>query len=298
MKHPRVEGRNEANCLTISQQHEALDAANATFQDRAPMSHMAFILLKEHEQAKASVIVEALKKRHPEQASLITEAPSEPGARPNDSFFLFAGQIVAILSIGAPLPYDADVVKRVTRTWADAPRAFESHRAHLAISIPGQQRNSLKVARVVTAVAGAVLETVQGGLGVLWNTSIAHPPSVWKEKSQHSFAPYPNFPMSLWLSMNPFQYESGVGVLTFGLAPFIGREVEFQGNGLDLSIAMNRVGGFSAYLLERGEAVKDGDTFGISDVERIHVHEASSDRFNGMPVFLATPLQGGARAAQ
>ncbi len=255
------------------------------------MSHMAFILLKEHEEAKASAIVEALKKRHPELTSIISEAPSKPGARPTDSFFLFGGQIVPILSIGAPLPHDANVIKRVTRTWADARRAFESHRAHLSISIPGKEKDSLKVARVVTAVAGAVLETVQSALGVLWNTSIAQPPSVWKDKSRHSFAPYPNFPMSLWLSINPFQFESGVGALTFGLAPFIGYEIEFEGIGLDVPIVINRVGGFSAYLLERGEAIKDGDTFGVSNAERMQVRRTRSARFGGMDVLLATPLQ-------
>ncbi len=262
------------------------------------MTHMAFILLKEHEQPTASAIVEALNKRHPELASIIHEAPSEHTAKPNDSFFLFGERLVAILSIGAPLPYDANVINRVKRVWADAPHAFESHKGHLSIYVPGKDNSSLETARIITAVAGAVLEVVQGALGVLWNTSIAQPASVWKEKSKCSFSPYPNFPMSLWFSINPFQYESGVGALTFGLTPFIGCELEIEGGDLNLAVVVNRAGGFSAYLLERGESIKDGDTFGVSDAERIEVRRALSTRFGGMPVLKAKPLQVSARAMQ
>jgi Domain of unknown function (DUF4261) len=260
------------------------------------MSHMAFILLREHEPPEPAAIIRALNKRHPELSSIIRESPPVAGGNPYNSIFLFGERLVAILSIGAPLPYDANVINRVKRVWGDAPEAFQSHRAHLSVSLLGKDR-SLEAARILTAVVGAILETVQGAMGVLWNTSIAQPASVWKEASTRSFDPYPDFPMSLWFNINPFQYEAGVGALTFGLAPFIGCEVEFEGGDLDLAVVVNRVAGLSAYLLEKGDAVKDGDTVGVSDAERIKVHRVNSRRFGGMPVLTAHPLQSSGRAA-
>ena len=88
--------------------------------------------------------------------------------------------------------------------------------------------------------------------------------------------------------MHPFQYKSGIGAVTLGLSQFVGREIEFEGKGLDVTTVLDRVMGLAVYLIERGALIADGDTVGVSETERMEVKYAASRRLAGIPVLLAT----------
>lgn len=74
------------------------------------------------------------------------------------------------------------------------------------------------------------------------------------------------------------------GAVTIGLSSFVGREIEFETGRLDPSAVLNNVAGLAAYLVEHGDVIKDGDTIGGSDGERIRVSHATSADFAGVPV--------------
>jgi hypothetical protein len=67
----------------------------------------------------------------------------------------------------------------------------------------------------------------------------------------------------------------------------VGREIELEGNGLDLEAVVTRVWGLAAYLIDRGAVIADGDTFGLSATERLKVRHAVSHRYPGLAVLLA-----------
>jgi hypothetical protein len=48
------------------------------------------------------------------------------------------------------------------------------------------------------------------------------------------------------------------------------------------------VAGLSAYLIEHGDVIKDGDTFGGSEAERITVRHATSVHIPGMQILRIT----------
>jgi hypothetical protein len=51
---------------------------------------------------------------------------------------------------------------------------------------------------------------------------------------------------------------------------------------------IDKVAGLAVYLVEHGDVVKDGDTFGGDERERLTVRYKDSDRFAGLPVFFCT----------
>ncbi|WIW44632.1 DUF4261 domain-containing protein [Bradyrhizobium sp. 62B] len=87
-----------------------------------------------------------------------------------------------------------------------------------------------------------------------------------------------------------FRFRSGakIGAVTIGLSAFVDREIEFVTAKLTLSGLFDKVAGLSAYLIEHGSVVKDGDTIGASASERIQVRYRNSDAFGGLPVFYCT----------
>jgi hypothetical protein len=136
----------------------------------------------------------------------------------------------------------------------------------------GEQSDSFRGIRVLTAVAGAIT--------VLYPDQAA----AWPELSALSFASYPNLPISLWVSQHSFSDEKtgGVGVLTQGLAAFVGRELELVATGLDLKTLLDRAFGLTTYLVQNGSVLKDGSMFGTSETERIAVNLRVSSR---LPVY-------------
>lgn len=58
---------------------------------------------------------------------------------------------------------------------------------------------------------------------------------------------------------------------TKGLAPFAGREIEFAPSTWAPMQMAGRVIGTALYLMQHGPVIKDGDTLGASERERLNV---------------------------
>lgn len=249
---------------------------------------VAFILLKDPAVPDITRLAEVLRAHHP---NLSVDVPEGEDSRSNfgtqgGSLLRFAGMMVSVMSVGAPLPRDEGLITRASASWPEAPAAFQQSTAHLIVAVMGQQDQPLATARVTTAVAGALVAVVPDALGVIWGGGVASPAQYWAEKSKSAFAPFPHSPSVLWVSMHPFRDErtGGVGVLTYGLNRFVEREVELIGAAADLRRLVELAGGLAGYLVEKGPVLKDGSTFGISETERMPVRLCTSERFPGLPV--------------
>lgn len=154
----------------------------------------------------------------------------------------------------------------------------------------GESESRLQRARVTTAVVGAVVATHPLCSGVLWDLTVANSSEVVADLSRLAFAPYPDFPSALWVSMHPFQDpgSSRVGVVTMGLRSFIGREIEMDGQATRFKDVLTTVRGLATYLMQDGVKINDGDTIGGSATERITVRFLESRRFQGLPVIAAS----------
>ena len=89
----------------------------------------------------------------------------------------------------------------------------------------------------------------------------------------------------LWLDGPPTpEGERTLAVVTTGLAPFVGREVEFMPAPLPPAVIAERTLGTITYLLGQGPVLKDGDSLGVSEAERIRAKYAAQGYKPGVPV--------------
>jgi hypothetical protein len=86
----------------------------------------------------------------------------------------------------------------------------------------------------------------------------------------------PHYPILLWIDIAPVRTASGMDAVTIGLSSFVGREIEFEVGRLNPSAVLSQVAGLASYLIEHGNVIKDGNTFGGSEAERIRVRHAVS----------------------
>jgi hypothetical protein len=91
-----------------------------------------------------------------------------------------------------------------------------------------------------------------------------------------------------------------LALVTTGLASFVGREIEWLPATLPPAVIAQRVYGVCQYLIVNGMVLKDGDTVGVSESERIRVHFAERGQ-RGAPVLQLTmevgPVAAGATPA-
>jgi hypothetical protein len=218
-----------------------------------------------------------------------------PVVVPEDSagqpLIVCGGKFVAVMSMPAPVPKDEDVQARAVATWPQVRESFQRHGAHLVVALMGEDSDPLEAARIVTAVLGGLLAVVPGCLGVVWGGRVAHPADRFLEMSRQAFEPYPAVPFMLWISVHPFRQGATFGAVTQGLSSFAGREIEFEG-GRDLSVVINKVAGLASYLIAHGDVIKDGQTFGANESERIKVQHAVSREYVGLPVLRVTAPAG------
>ncbi|WP_338306696.1 MULTISPECIES: DUF4261 domain-containing protein [Bradyrhizobium] len=235
-----------------------------------------------------SEVAEVLHARHPELATETMDDGRARQARANSPLIRCGKELVAVMSMPAPIPHDQGLWARAATTWPESKAVAARHRGHLVVSMLGKSEQPLVAARVTSAVIGALIATMPECCGVVWASRVARPTDLWREMSRDSFAPYPDYPFRLWIDILPFRSDAKIGAVTMGLSAFVGREIEFVTGELALPALFDKVAGLSVYLLEHGSVVKDGDTIGASASERIQVRHKNSDAFGGLPVFYCT----------
>jgi Domain of unknown function (DUF4261) len=247
-------------------------------------SFLALVLLEAFATPDMIALAEAIRARHPELPVEI-EGGSDESARRGSPLIRCGDELVAVMSMPAPIPEDPDLWSRASKIWPQAKAALAQHRGHLIVSLLGRDKPPLQTARLMTAVIGALIATMPQCRAVVWNGKVVRPVDLWLDLSTQSLAPFPDYPSSLWIDMLPFRSDVGIGAVTMGLSAFAEREIEFETRKLTLATLMEKVDGLSVYLVEHGRVVKDGDTFGRDASERFSVRYENSDRFGGLPVF-------------
>jgi hypothetical protein len=237
-------------------------------------------------------VAQAARDRYPDMPiDVISSEPQGPGSK-ESPLLRCDDEFVVVMNMPAPAPRQPGidgVWTRAALVWPQAIEARDRHRAHIIVATLAEGQNPLKEARILTAVIGGLLETVPLCSAVVWGPRVARPADHWKEQSRAAFAAYPNYPFLLWIDLLPTGTESGPEVITVGLSAFVGREIELVVGSRELREALNSVAGLCAYLIEQGDVIKDGDTFGGSAAERIEVRHATSAHVPGMPVLRITP---------
>ena len=210
------------------------------------------------------------------------------------------GVLLSVSLMEFPLPPDAyETAVRGNLNWPEARDVIARCRAHLLVAPLRPSRGShalaLQNAADLTRLCAALAE-VDGARAVLWtNGDVVMTPSriAWaaNELAQK------RIPLMSWMSVVPVlgpktdRGEQTFALLTTGLQPFVGREIEFPPSVMKPEEISKRVLPFAYMLMMRGTYVKDGETIGISADDFILVKERPQGQRRGIPVFSLSPKQ-------
>jgi hypothetical protein len=217
---------------------------------------------------KAGDLIAAIKKRLP-------GFESNPAfAKPDSIVGTMGRRLLAILLVNAPNPLSPnESFIRAAWWWPDVSTAVAKRKAHIIVNVGSSDDPREDYLTLAKAVA-AVMET-SPAIGVIWDSADAiWPRDMFMESLDRADT---NVPTSLFVSVKlgrdtNFPKKDGSAAwlgMTYGLRAFGLKEVEFrgyEGQPSELAALLLRV---AAYLLLKGDVIKDGETMGET-LERQH----------------------------
>jgi len=248
---------------------------------------LAMVLLETPATPDMVALSQAIRARHPELPAEL-DGEGAVNDRRESPTIRCGGELIAVMPMPAPIPDDFALWSRASTIWPQAKAVAARHRGHVIVSVISKNERPLVNARLTTAVIGALIATMPQCCAVVWNGKVARSADQWLELSSQSFAPFPDYPSSLWIDILPFRSKAGIGAVSMGLSAFAEREIQFESQKLPLETLLNKVDGLAVYLVEHGAVIKDGDTFGGDARERFSVRHKDSDQFEGLPVLFCS----------
>ncbi|AZZ92699.1 DUF4261 domain-containing protein [Hahella sp. KA22] len=186
--------------------------------------------------------------------------------------FTVRDSIVAIGIMPAPIPWsDLEGPCSTSCLWANAKEEISGHQYHLVVAVSSEALSSVEAAILLTQINAALLAVVQGAIGVFWShASLLIPRDVFIEFAL-SVLPEGS-PVPIWVDIRVGPGEQGASTgFTTGLAAFGMMEIEAIDAPESMADLKDRLTGLVDYLLQNGPVIKNGDTVGEDENERIKV---------------------------
>jgi hypothetical protein len=170
-----------------------------------------------------------------------------------------------------PIPWaDLEGPCATSVLWRDAAKVLKPHRAHLLVTIMfDDSRLPILKSKLLTQVTASVLATCDAALGVYWgNATLVIQPELFRDFAVKILPHGP--PVHIWVDFRIGPNEHGkMSGFTTGLRALGHMEIETQNSPESVSELRDRFEGLIHYLLENGPVIKNGDTIGEDQNERI-----------------------------
>jgi hypothetical protein len=170
-----------------------------------------------------------------------------------------------------PIPWsDLEGPCATSVLWREAAAVLKPHKAHLLVTILfDDARSSVEKSKLLTQVTAAVLATCEAALGVYWsNATLVIQPKLFRDFAVEILPHGP--PVHIWVDFRIGPNKQGkMSGFTTGLKALGLMELETESSPEPAIELRGRFEGLIHYLLENGPVIKNGDTIGEDENERI-----------------------------
>ena len=188
------------------------------------------------------------------------------------------GDVTAMIAVmPAPIPWsDLEGPCETSWLWPDATDTLREHTDHLIVTVMGDD-DPIERAKILTRVCAAVLATCEEALGVYWGDAALVNSSKLFQAFTYEILGEGGLPLYLWIDfrVGPTD-DGGTAGFTHGLAALGHREFETETSTDGIGELRERFFGLATYVLENGPVIKDGNTVGGDEHEKIRVELAPS----------------------
>jgi hypothetical protein len=195
------------------------------------------------------------------------------------TMFNLNGEKIFYTLMPAPIPWqELEGPCSTAWYWPEATELMSKQTAHIIISIlpnPSSNLSSIDKAILLSKVTAAILYN-SNSIGVYWGTgTVVNSKDVFIEKIRQISKN--NLPFELWIDLRLQRTENGnVRFFTTGMDAFGHMEFEIRDSKMSENEMFSFMYNIIAYLMENGPVIKDGDTIGGDENQRIKVRYGKS----------------------
>ena len=154
--------------------------------------------------------------------------------------------------------------------WPKAIEQLRSHKGHSIVTVTGDASPG-KLASHLTQLATSVMATTPGAIGLFWsNSAMVIPKDMFTEFAERVLPEGP--PINIWVDFRVgWKDDKTSSGFTTGLNSLGHKEFEVLSSPEKPSELRERLENLAYYVLENGPILKDGDTLGVDENEKIAV---------------------------
>jgi len=197
-----------------------------------------------------------------------THKPDFPMLLPAD------GDMVMGIRVDTPFSWPLEPMAQFAYWWPDAMKDIARSTSFAAITCSWSRHSRLD-AHIRHLVLVRELVAQLPVIGVVWGSVLVQPSVL---KAEFNRLQQSELPFSLWVLIQFSKQPNGnILISTIGMRDFGQMEIETEST-LPLDQTFDLVRKFGSYVVAKGPVVKDGETFGLTESQRIKARHVRSFR--------------------
>lgn len=237
---------------------------------------VGFILLKEARWDKAETF-RVLR----ETWGITPDLVGEDREKEEDTMAVFwVGGIMCALSLmPAPVPNgEAEHYAAANFFWKEAVEVTKTHTAHILVSVLGNKKDPVGAGKLFTAITASCL-TQPEALGVYTSGTVLAPDYYLRVAGDMKNG---DLPVMDWIYVGIYRGKKGICGYTYGLATFGREEMEILDSSHQAGDIFEFLYDLCLYMLKSDAYIRDGETVGHSEEEKLPVTRSKGVSLEGM----------------
>ena len=184
------------------------------------------------------------------------------------------GDLVVGIRVDTPFSWPLEPMAQFAYWWPDALKDIARSTSFAAITCSWSRHSRLDAHIHHLVLVHELVEQLPV-IGVVWGSVLVQPSVL---KAEFNRLQQSELPFSLWVLIQFSKQPNGnILISTIGMRDFGQMEIETEST-LALDQTFDLVRKFGSYIIAKGPIVKDGETFGLTETQRIKVRYVRSFR--------------------
>jgi hypothetical protein len=231
---------------------------------------LAMVLLPSQERPDGRSVFRYLRTHWPDVPSIanVEAADAATTAR-------IPGGAAALMHVSAPVSIDhVTVPATLAWHWPTAAAELERHRSHVIVHTSSGTLDALDI-HLLHSKLVASLAALTNAIGVfVGEAMLVRSAKAYIDEAREGSRSAA--PIMLWVGFNPVRDERALSAYTTGLEVFGLPELEVRGTTRSERLMIGMMADAASYQLQTGHTLRDGETFGYANNERIGVRHTRS----------------------
>lgn len=212
-----------------------------------------------------------------------------PGNNDGGSLVAMMGDITLVVALmPTPVPNEeAEYYASANYMWKNAVEAAKSHKAHILISVLGKDADLLEAGKLFTKVVSSCLK--QDHAIAVYTDGAVFQPQFYREVASFMQQDKDALPILDWVWFGVCRTDEYTGIYTYGMRKFGKEEMEVYATNANLNDVRDFLLDIVTYVLDSDVTLKDGDTIGFSEEQKLRVTLSDAVALGGKSLKLEYP---------